>query len=707
MIGQTISHYKILEKLGEGGMGVVYKAEDTKLKRTVALKFLPHHLTADETEQARFLQEAQAAATINHPNVCTIYDIKEDTGRQFIIMEYVEGTTLRTVIPVQKLHDALSYSMQIAAALQAAHAKGIVHRDIKSENVMIAKDGTIRVTDFGLAKLKGGLDLTKAGTTVGTSSYMSPEQIQNLEVDARSDLWSFGIVLYEMFTGHRPFQGGHEAAIMYEILNLEPKEMTAYRQDIPGYLQILVSRLLQKDPAKRISSAAEVIEQLKTPAPVASSPHTEMSVAVRYFENMSSEKESEYFCAGMTEDLITDLSKIKGLKVVSRTDVLPFRNKEVNTRQIGEMFKVHYVLEGSVRKAGNKMRIAAQLIDVHTGFHVWVERFDRLVEDIFDIQTEVSQKIADAMKVSLTQSEKESIAQKPTDDLRAYDFYLRGRELLYRRGKKNTEAAIQMFENAFALDPKFASAYAGLAEAYSYMYEWYDGSSVWLGKAIEMNQKALNFEPNSLEAKFGIAIVYFYQRRFQEAKHALEGIIKEHSQFYPAYLRLGMTMEVSDDIDSALRYYQQASELKPHDEEPWIRLDSIYRRIGDMRAAQATAMKIVEVTSQKLDVTLDDIIVMSRLARAYAQFGAKEEAHAAINRVFEIDITDGLAAYNCASAYGLMGEKDRALLSLRRAFDNGFRAVANWINTDAAFDSLRDDAELHQFIRSCNNTNMI
>jgi TolB-like protein len=244
----------------------------------------------------------------------------------------------------------------------------------------------------------------------------------------------------------------------------------------------------------------------------------EKSIAVLYFENMNSEEESDYFCAGMTEDIITDLSKIRELKVVSRADVFPFRNKEVNTRQVGDALRVNYILEGSVRKAGNRIRITAQLISVRDGYHLWAERFDRQVEDIFDLQNEVSQKIVDALKVSLTDSERQLLTQKPTDDLRAYDFYMRGRELLYLKGKRNTENAIKMFENAVAIDPGFASSYAGLAEAYSSMYEWYDCASSWLSKAIEVNQKALELEPTSLDAKFGIAMVYFNQRRFTELK---------------------------------------------------------------------------------------------------------------------------------------------------------------------------------------------
>jgi TolB-like protein len=501
-----------------------------------------------------------------------------------------------------------------------------------------------------------------------------------------------------MLTGQRPFRGAHEPAILYEILNVQPQAIQTVRPGSPEHLQVLVSRLLQKDPAKRISSAAEIIPLLKKPPAETPPTKGEKSIAVLYFENMSSEKEGDYFCAGMTEDIITDLSKIKVLQVVSRADVLPFRNKEVNTRQVGEMLTVNYILEGSVRKAGDKMRITAQLIDVRTGFHLWAERFDRLVEDIFDLQNEVSHKIAEALKVSLSESEKQSLAQKPTDDLRAYDFYMRGKEFLHRGGRKNNEAAIHMFENAVASDPGLASAYAGLAEAYSYMYEWYDGNASWLGKVIEMNQKALTLDPTSIEARFGIAVVYFHQKRFTEAKRVLEGIVQENSQFYPACMRLGTISEISADLDSALRYYRRASELKPYEDDPWMHVDRIYRKMGLDDSAEEAAKKVIELASKKLEGSLDDLIVMSRLAEAYARFGAKEEAYATLKAVFEIGPTDGLALYNCSCAYALLGEKNKALISLRGAFESGFKAVTNRAKTDDGFDSLRDDPEFNQLI---------
>ena len=706
MIAQTILHYDILEKLGEGGMGIVYKAQDTNLDRVVALKFLPPRHASSENDRLRLIQEAKAASALNHPHVATIYEIEETNGQPFIAMEFIEGDTLKSRIAASEaegkklsIAQVVDWGVQIADALGAAHERGIVHRDIKSDNIMITREGRVKIMDFGLAKLRGGVALTKTGSTVGTLAYTSPEQILGEEVDHRTDLWSFGTVLYEMLTGHIPFSGAHEAAVMYQILNTEPESLDTYRADVPQNLKALLPQVLQKNRSKRISSSKEIISGLNNAlAPrVQSAP--EKSIAVLYFENMSSEKEGDYFCAGITEDIITDLSRVKELRIVPRTDVLPFRNKEVNIRSVGETLRVKYVLQGSVRKAGNKIRITAQLVDVLGGFHVWAERFDRLAEDIFELCNEVSQRIVDALKISLTESEKESLAKAPTDDPRAYDFYLRGKEYLNKRGKKNTDAAIRMFERALAIDPAFASVFAGLAEAYSSMYEFYDGDTGWLGKAIEMNQRALSLDPASVEARFGIAMVYFHQQRFPEAERMLKAILQENPDFHPAHLRLGILSEASGDLDSALGYYLRAAELKPYDEDPWRSLVGIHRKHNNSDAAGEAARRVIEVTSHKLEASLDDLVVLSRLAEAYARFGtARIEAYATLKRVFELDPNDGLVFYNCACAYALLGEKEAALTSFRKAFDSGFRTVANWARNDTAFDSLRNDPEFERLL---------
>lgn len=714
-------------------MGEVYLANDTKLDRKVALKILPSDVVDDQSGERvrRFIQEAKAASALNHPNILTIYEIDEIDSEHFIATEFIDGETLRARIKKGPLTaaDALDVGIQVANALSSTHSVGIIHRDIKPDNIMLRHDGIVKVLDFGLAKLSRERQIetdslaptqnminTAYGMVLGTAHYMSPEQARGMELDARTDVWSLGCVLYEMISGRQPFAGPTTIDVMSGILNREPDSLLQHLSEGPRELDRIIQRALRKDRDERYQTVRDFMIDLRdlkreletqsirvttsrsSGASFSTDAVPDNSIAVLYFENMNSEKESDYFCAGMTEDIITDLSKLKELKVVSRTDVLPFRNKEVNTRQVGDALRVNYILEGSVRKAGNRIRITAQLISVRDGYHLWAERFDRMVEDIFDLQNEVSQKIVDALKVSLTESERELLTHKPTDDLRAYDFYMRGRELLYLKGRRNTESAIKMFENAVAIDPEFASAYAGLAEAYSTMYEWYDSASTWLSKAIEMNRKALELEPMSIDAKFGIANVYFNQRRFAESKRVIDELLKEDAEFYPGHLRLGIIAELSNDFESARKHYRRAAELKPYDEDAWMFLAGAYRKLGNTTAADKAAIKVIEITSRKLEASLDDIIVMSRLAEAYARFGSREETTATLKRVLELEPNDGLAVYNCSCAYALLGEKKSSLILLRRAFDSGFRTVAHWARTDSAFDSIRDDEEFQKLL---------
>lgn len=694
MIGTTISHYRILAKLGEGGMGVVYKAQDTRLERFVALKFLPEALALAASARERFLREARAASAFSHPNVATVYDVGEVGQQSFIAMELVDGETVRNRLAAgpQPPEQVVAWGIQVADGLHAAHAKGIVHRDIKPENLLLTPSGTIKIMDFGIARV-GESELTQTGFVLGTLAYMSPEQILGGRVDHRSDLWSLGVVLYELLAGQLPFQQEQGPAIMYEILNREPPALGELRQGLPAGLRGLIDRLLQKDPAKRPDSAADVTAALRNGAAPVVAEVPAKSIAVLYFENMSPDAEGEYYCAGITEDILTDLSKLQELSVVSRTDVLPFRGKTVNIRQVGEALRVNYVLEGSVRKAGNRIRITAQLIDARNGYHLWADRFDGLVDDIFDLQAEVAHQIAAALKVSLSDADEATLSRRPTDDVRAYDFYMRGREFLSRRGKANTEAAIRMFENALAIDARFAGASAGLGEAFACMYEWYDGSPEWLSRAIAMDQQALDLEPESVDAQYGIAMVYVLQGRYQDARRALLAILDTDPEHVPSLIRLGILAERLATGEAGLRealdHYRKATELRPNDESAWRCRAAVSQKLGDEDAAAEGAINVIEITTRKLEASLEDVILLSQLGEAYARFAGREEALAVVRRVLELAPDDGLALFNCAAACALLGETDRTLQLLRAAYDNGFRGVIQAARTDNAFETMR------------------
>ena len=499
MIGQTISHFRILEKLGEGGMGVVYKAEDTQLKRVVALKFLPRGLEAHEPERVRFLQEAQAASAINHPHVCTIHEIAAEGDQQFIVMEYIDGKTLRQMVPLQKTQTAIDYAIQIGEALQEAHSKGIVHRDIKTDNIMVNAKNQIKVMDFGLAKLKGSVKLTKTSSTVGTLAYMAPEQIEGGEADARSDIFSFGVVLYEMLTGHLPFRGEHEAAMMYSILNEEPQPLSHFSENIPSNIASIMSKALQKDPLSRYQTLQEMIRDLKN-APAIQSPKQEKAVVVLPFDDLSPERDQEYFSDGLTEEIISDLSNVRALRVISRSSAMTFKGTKKTIPEIARQLNVRYVLEGSVRKAANKLRITAQLIDATNDAHLWAEKYSGTLDDVFDIQEKVSRAIVGALKVELSSEEERDISERPIDNVRAYECYHKAMAEVIKLTADSMRGAIQYLQDALNVIGDNALLYSAMAFAHLQLVNVGAEHGECLRKAEEFAKKAVTLDPRCVKA---------------------------------------------------------------------------------------------------------------------------------------------------------------------------------------------------------------
>ncbi len=395
MIGETILHYKIIEKLGEGGMGVVYKAEDTKLKREVAIKFLPRHVLANAEEKQRFEIEAQAAAALNHPNIATIHAIEEFKNEVFIVMEFINGTELKEMIGIAlpTVEDTLNIIEQIAEGLKAAHQKGIIHRDIKSSNIMTTQSGIIKIMDFGLAKIGGSSQITKLGTTLGTTAYMSPEQARGEQVDHRTDIWSMGVIFYEMLTGKFPFKGEFDQAIIYSILNEEPESINSVNKDVPIKLQQIMEKLLAKTPDLRYKNAGEFLTELKEAKNIKGKidvvNEEENTIAVLPFENMSSDNEIEYFSDGLTEEVIVNLTGLKGMKVVPRSTSMQFKGSKKDIKRIGQELGARYIITGSVRKFQDNLRISTQRIDVFSGRQLWAKTYKGKLEDIFDIQENV------------------------------------------------------------------------------------------------------------------------------------------------------------------------------------------------------------------------------------------------------------------------------------------------------------------------------
>ena len=525
MIGRAVSHYRIMSKLGSGGMGVVYEAEDTKLGRQVALKFLPPELASDPSTLERFQREARAASALNHPGICTVHAIDEHEGQHFIAMELLEGETLAERIrrgPFE-LGALLDLGTQIADALESAHAKGIVHRDLKPANIFVGPRGQVKILDFGLAKIERARpaagaehseaptaiqpnELTSAGTAMGTVSYMSPEQARGQLTDSRTDLFSLGTVLYQMADRGPALPGRDLGRRLRRHPQPRALPLAQVNPALPADLARILGKALEKDRNLRYQTATDLktdLMRLKRDADSGGRRAAELgeprsgavkaaerSVAVLYFENLTGVKEDEYLRDGVTEDIITELSKIKGLKIFSRPTVLAYRDKPVTPVQIGQQLKASCVLTGTLRRAGQRLRITAQLVDAQTDFPLWSERYDREMADVFEVQDEIARKIAEALRIQLSPQEQEALAAKPTESLQAYDLYLRGKSYARRLTRQDLEFALQMFENAVGLDPAFALAHAAIANVCAQFHYHYERAQGWIDRAVSATQKA-------------------------------------------------------------------------------------------------------------------------------------------------------------------------------------------------------------------------
>jgi serine/threonine protein kinase len=578
MIGKTISRYKILEKLGEGGMGVVYKAEDTELRRPAALKFLSPGALANGEEEARFIHEAQSSASLDHPNICTVYEIGQAGEHTFIAMAYVEGENLRDRLDSGrpfKVTEAVDIAIQVAEGLQEAHSKGIIHRDVKSSNIMVTESGRAKIMDFGLAK-SPRLTAPEESTTLGTVAYMSPEQTRGEDVDGRSDIWSLGVVLYEMVAGERPFKGDYEQAVVYSILNQEPEPVTAMRSRIPVELEQIINKALEKNPNRRYRDAHELVTDLRRLKQYlegkASSPGIPLSrhstrssvmkfvlgsfvviaflslflsyliskrsseempprtgltgadgwkssIAVLPFRDFSPEKNQEYFCDGMTEAIIGKLTGLEDLKVISMTSVMQYKNTDRDINAIGRALDVSYILEGSIQKEENRIRLRAQLINVADDSHVWSQTYDRDLQSVFAIQDEISHAIVDVLKIRLLGDEQVTIKKRFTDNVEAYNAYVQGRFLWNKRTPDHLNKSIEYFQKAIELDSTYALAYAGLADAYAVLPDHSDiPLDDVLTKAKQAARKALELDGKLAEAHASMGLIHRWEKDFENSE---------------------------------------------------------------------------------------------------------------------------------------------------------------------------------------------
>lgn len=727
MLDKTISHYHITSQLGEGGMGVVYEAEDTNLGRHVALKFLTPSMANDENLLQRFQREARAASSLNHPNICTIHGIEQHESEHFIVMELLDGESLADRIRRGPLDiDAvLTLGVQIADALESAHSKGIVHRDLKPANIFVTSRGQAKILDFGLAKIDRQKpdaasnvptaiadDLTSAGATMGTVAYMSPEQARGEVADARTDLFSFGTVLYQMATGALPFQGDTSAVVFDAILNRDPTPVNEINPSLPPELGRIIGQALEKDRDLRYQSATDLKTALKRlKRDIVSGRHSaetsgihstrspqallEHSIAVLYFENLSGMKEDEYLRDGITEDITTELSKIKRLKTFSRAMVLKYRDRSVTAGQVGQELGASYVLAGSLRRAGNRLRINAQLVDAATDFPLWSERYDREMEDVFAVQDEIASKIAAALRITLSPQEQQALAAKPTENLQAYDLYLRGRNYARRVTRQDLQFALQMFENAVALDAGFALAHAGLANVCAQFYYLYERQQRWIDRAVAATQKASANGNDAPEIRLAEAWVEFAEGHYDSAVNKMRPALERDPDLDGGYYLLGRALFEAGRYQEIVDIMEESLTHSGENYNTTIPIHNALGALGKKEALNNYLHREIAIYEGQLKKVPEDARVRVLLAGDYAIQGRLEEAKREADMAMALRPDDTMIMYNIACAHCLMNNTKDALIALKKSWEGGNRNVA-WTRQDPDLTILHGDPEFER-----------
>ena len=760
--GSTFAgRYQIIEELGKGGMGKVYRALDKQLNEEVALKLIRPEIGSDKKVVERFSNELKLARKIVHKNVGRMYELMEEKGTRFITMEYVSGQDLSGLIRQSgqlAVGTTINIAKQVCEGLIEAHKLGVVHRDLKPGNIMIDKDGDVRIMDFGIASSLSTQGITGAGVMIGTPEYMSPEQVEAKEIDQRADIYSMGIMLYEMVTGRVPFEGDTPFTIGMKHKGEVPRDPIELNAQIPEDLSRVILRCLEKDKDKRYRSAGEVRSELAniekgiptaervTPKrkPITSKeitvtfglrrllipvlvsiafvmtvvfiwspwkqkespaiPSGKTSIGVLPFVDLSPQKDQEYFCDGMAESIMNALTSIKDLRVAARTSAFSFKGKGQDIREIGEKLNVKTVLEGSVRKAGEKLRISVQLISIADGFQLWSKRYDRKIDDVFTIQDEIAQNVVQALNVELSENEKHILEKNTTEDVKAYDLYIRGREYYHRGGRRSCRIAIELFSQAVEKDPQYALAYAGLAVTYTVSYMYFDRNEENLDRALWASQKALQLDPELAEAHVSRGFAISQNLEFEEAEKEFETAIRLNPKLFNAYYLYGRTLRVQGKHKQAARLFEQAAKVRPEDYEVTNFLVSAYEDLGLEQKAKAAIQRAVEIFKKHLELNPGDSRAFYLGAFQLLKTNDVKTAFEWMERAISLDPGDPGVLYNAACFYSLQEMSEKALDYFERAIESGFSSK-EWIENDTDLDLIRDHPRFQMIMKKLINKN--
>ncbi len=694
-------------------MSAVFLAQDCKHHRSVAIKVL-HPEFAASLGSERFLQEIELAARLSHPHILPLFDSGSVDGLLYYVMPYVEGESLRERLDREQqlsIEEAVHHGRAIASALDYANRQGVVHRDVKPENVMLY-EGEAMVMDFGIAKAMstiGADTLTQSGMMIGTPAYVSPEQAAGeLNLDGRSDQYSLACMLYEMLAGERPFNAPTAQALMAKRFSETARPLRSVRAAVPENIERAVTKAMATEASGRFATTGQFGQALASGS-LNTPNHTEVfsqpvvsaakSVAVLPFANMSADADNEYFTDGMAEEIINALSKIQSLRVASRTSSFAFKGKNEDIGEIGKKLKVSTVLEGSVRKMGNKLRITAQLVNAADGYHLWSERYDREMEDVFAIQDDISQAIVKALRVILSEGEKKQIEKVRVVNIEAYDFYLRGKQYFHQHRRKSLDYARQMYNKAIEIDPNYALAYAGVADCYSLLYTYFDAREFNLRQADIASSKALELESELAEAHLARGMAVMLGKQYEAAVPEFEEAMALNPKLFEAVFWFARAKLSQGKYEEAVKLFDRAASLRPEDYETSKFLAQAVKSLGRDEEAEAANRKTIKLIEQHLELNPDDSRALIIGAAANANMQDTERAIQYAARAIAVDPDDPMLLYNVACTFGVLGRTGDALTALEKAVSNGW-GDKSWLEHDSDLDSIRAEARYLALIRA-------